>query len=281
MDNIELFMDTQNRIKKDPVLLQMTRQAENDTYIIGESFFSNKLRRFAPSRIRFEDKLTLIPAIRLCDSGRKTAVLNFANPLEPGGGVLRGANAQEEYLCRASNLYNCLISPGAAAFYQKHNELFGMDLSHKMFLGTDTVIYSPGVTFFREDQGYEPDNINCRPEQVYTENWRKIDVITCAAPYFNTVYDALPNGDLYHLFIRRIQNILESAIENEVDSLVLGAFGCGAFNNPPSVVSKAFHNVFLMDRYRYAFADVIFAVKRSGNFSKNIEAFEIAFQSFP
>ena len=32
----------------------------------------------------------------------KILVLNFANPVEPGGGVRRGAKAQEEDLCRKS-----------------------------------------------------------------------------------------------------------------------------------------------------------------------------------
>ncbi len=37
--------------------------------------------------------------------GRKTAVHNFASATKPGGGVERGANAQEECLCRCSGLY--------------------------------------------------------------------------------------------------------------------------------------------------------------------------------
>ena len=42
------------------------------------------------------------------ESADRIAVLNFANPVEPGGGVSWGAMAQEECLYRSSNLYPCL-----------------------------------------------------------------------------------------------------------------------------------------------------------------------------
>ncbi len=85
---------------------------------------------------------------------------------------------------------------------------------------------------------------------------------------------------LYHIFDSRIRNIPESAIEHEAEALVLGAFGCGAFHNPPEIVSKAFRNILLEDRYRHAFDHVVFAVKRTGSFCENIECFEIEFSRF-
>jgi len=40
---------------------------------------------------------------------KQNCCTSFTNPIEVGGGVFRGAKTQEEYICRASNLYNCLI----------------------------------------------------------------------------------------------------------------------------------------------------------------------------
>ncbi len=280
MDNISVFNDTQEKIKNDSGLKELTENAIAATHVIDEGFFAQSVSYHNETKVSFEENLTLISAYALADAGKKTAVLNFANPVEPGGGVLRGANAQEEYLCRASNLYNCLISPQARDYYDYHNKILKMNQFNSMFLASDKLIYSCGVTFFKEDRGYIRD-CECKPTQDYSDKWRTLDVITCAAPFFSGKQFMLPDGDLYHLMCRRIRNIFEAAIAHNVEAPVLGAFGCGAFHNPPAVVAKAFQAVLLEERYSHAFSDVIFAIKRSGGFCENIEAFEIAFQEFP
>ena len=280
MNNIEIFNDSQRRIRENHELFEQTKAAVHNTYIVEESFYSPKCPYFSDTHIFSEENLTLISAYRFSDKGMKTAVLNFANPIEPVGGVLRGASAQEEYLCRAGNLYPCLISEQAKGFYRDHNDIIKNNQFNSMFLASDKLIYSPKITFFREDKNYYPDT-KCSPSQEYSDHWRYIDVITCAVPFFSGTGYILPNGDLHHLFCRRIQNILEVAIEHDIEALVLGAFGCGAFNNPPAVVANAFQSVFIKDRYFHAFSNVVFAVKRSDLFCENIEAFETAFQHFP
>ncbi len=275
MNNIEVFYDTQKRIKSSIELSQSTQKAINNTCVYGEGFVSNKITKFEQMLVSFEENLTLRTAIRMVDEGKKTAVLNFANPVEPGGGVLRGANAQEEYLCRTSNLYNCMVSENAKKYYEYHNGLIKMNQVNRMFLGTDMVIYSPDVTIFKEDIGYYPGmRYQSKQEYEYMDKWRNIDVITCAAPFFSGSDFVIPAGDLHHLFCTRIRNVLEVAIENNIEVLVLGAFGCGAFNNPPKVVAKAFLTVLLEERYKKAFTNVIFAVKRTKECSENVEAFK-------
>lgn len=280
MNNIDVFNDTLKRIDTDPLLRELTQTAIHSTRIIKEGFASQKLPDYTDSRICFEENLTLLTAYRYADSKSHTAVLNFANPIEPGGGVLRGASAQEEYLCRASNLYPCLISEQAKGYYEYHKNIHRANQSGNMFIGSDMLIYSPGITFFREDQNYFPEK-DCHPSQIYSERWRTLDVITCAAPFFSASGYVLPEGDLCHLFCRRIKNILEIAIEHNIQTLILGAFGCGAFHNPPSVVTKAFQTVFSEERYLHAFNNVIFTVKRSNRFCANMEEFDKAFHRFP
>ena len=235
MNQIEVFQDTWNRIQNDPVLAELTEKAVARTRVIDEGFYSGRPPRHEIMYFEVEENLTLISAYRLADAGYRTAVLNFANPVEPGGGVLRGANAQEEYLCRASNLYSCLTSRQAEPYYQAHRELLKSNTDFGMFLSSDRLIYTPGVTFFKEDAGYEP-GADRKYTQEYTERWRTLDVITCAAPLFFDTHSILPTGELYPLLCRRIRNILEAAMEYGAEMLVLGAFGCGAFLNPPFIV---------------------------------------------
>ena len=280
MNNIEVFNDTQMKIKNNTALRKLTEQAISNTYIINEGFSSYKSPAFKSSHIRFEENLTLRAASRMVDAGRKTAILNFANSIEPGGGVLRGANAQEEYICRATNLFDCLISEKAAEYYRFHNKIIENNQFNSMFLATDKLIYSPGIIIIKEDINFVPDCV-CNPIQEYTDNWREVDVITCAAPYFNSTKYILPNGDLHYLLCNRIRNILEASIDNDIEALILGAFGCGAFHNPPMVVAQAFQTILLEPRYKNAFSDVVLAVKRTADFCENIEAFDITFKQFP
>lgn len=277
--NIEIFEDTLRRIGTDSRLQMLTDAAVEATYIVDEGFRSDSDARFPYSRITFEENLTLITAERYAPY-KKTGVLNFANPIEPGGGVLRGAGAQEEYLCRASNLYKCLTGSNAAAYYEDNERRRRIRPDSRIFLASDKVVYSPGITVFRKDTGYVPfddvRNIGVS-RQEYTDDWLTLDVLTCAAPILFEHDPSLPEGLLYGIFCKRIRNIFEAAMDNDVEVLILGAFGCGAFRNPPELVAAAFRDVLKEDRYRNAFADVIFTVKRTGWHCSNIAAFEDVF----
>ncbi len=100
--------------------------------------------------------------------------------------------------------------------------------------------------------------------------WFKVDVITCAAPYIGEC-EYINKTALKEFFKGRIKNIFESAIDNNVDVLVLGAFGCGAFKNPPDVVAKAFHEVIEENYYKNCFKHILFVIKGGKNY--NVEAF--------
>ncbi len=276
MNNIDIFNDTQKRIQTDAKLKKMTEQSVSRTMVYDEDFLSHNTPYYKNSVITVEENLALLSAKEYVNQGKKTAVLNFANPIEPGGGVLRGANAQEEYICRASNLYNCLTGETASAYYRYHNSLLGEDGLEECFLSSDKIIYSPDIIVFKEDVNYIKKT-NLPFQQIYTENWMQINVLTCAAPYFLDADFLIDDEKLLCLFKKRIKNILEVAIEHEIQAIILGAFGCGAFSNPPEIVASAFKGVFEEDRYKNAFENVTFAIKRSFSVCRNLKAFERCF----
>ena len=277
-NRIEEFKELMFFCDNDSKLYDSTRQLEINTRVYQESFESKKVPQ-QDTLIIVEENPTLTTAKRFVDYEKKVAVLNFANPVEPGGGIMRGANAQEEYLCRYTNLYKSLISKKAENYYSVNNMIRSGNQFNSMFIGTDQVIYSPNVTVLKKFDVIEKWSGSYR--EMYADNFYTLDVLTCAAPFFSGSGYILPNGDLKYLLKRRIKNIFEVAIENDVDVLVLGAFGCGAFHNPPEVVADAFKECLNESRDSCAFDEVVFAIKREATPSKNIRAFKEAFSNKP
>lgn len=71
----------------------------------------------------------------------------------------------------------------------------------------------------------------------------------------------------------------EEAMANEVDILILGAFGCGAFHNNPRLMSRAFADLLLREKYAAFFRRVFFAIKPTTGFCPNVYAFAKEFDA--
>ena len=243
MERISCFQDTLAQCGGEN-LAELTRLVRESARIYPENFRSSRLHPVREPEITVVEDTTFSAARKCQDQGR-VAVLNFANPHYPGGGVFQGAMAQEECLCRSSNLYPCLEGAGVFEnFYLYHQKQTDYDFS-------DRLIYAPGVTVFKDDAPV--------PRMMPQIQWFRVDVISCAAPYLAKRRYVNPTV-LGNLFKKRIRNILEAAMDNEVEVLILGAFGCGAFGNPPEVVARAFREVLAETRYQ-AFRRVIFAIR--------------------
>lgn len=79
-------------------------------------------------------------------------------------------------------------------------------------------------------------------------------------------------AELETLLTARIRRIFEVAVANENEVLILGAFGCGAFRNPPEIVAKVFYNV--MQDYICYFDTIEYAVYHNEREVANYEAFQ-------
>ena len=266
-DRLELkqsFQDTQRKIRENPELTARTLAAQAGTllYLGGYRAVSPRIKTDAAD-IRVTDDTTFRCARRfVSDPGaEKIAVLNFANAYSPGGGVTEGVMAQEECLCRSSNLYCTLTIPYLLKNYYKWNA------RNTGAMGTDAVIYSPGVTVFKTDDPVPQD----------MEPWFQVDVLTSAAPYIDPdKKKPVSNDKLQAVLTGRIRNILEVAAAQDADILVLGAFGCGVFHNPADLVADIFRKLLISGQYGRYFRKVLFAIPdRPGN--PNFRVFEKAF----
>lgn len=149
-------------------------------------------------------------------------VLNLANPVNPGGGVRRGAKAQEEDLCRKSSLLLSLESRAAERYYKYNKSL-------NTYMGSDAIILTPNVEIIKDDNGELLD------ESVI------VSVMTCAAPMITYGTEGLSKEQYEGMVYDRICGMLKCAAYLGYQALVLGAFGCGAFRNDARVVSDLFY----------------------------------------
>uniref|UniRef100_A0A0G4G1G6 Microbial-type PARG catalytic domain-containing protein n=1 Tax=Chromera velia CCMP2878 TaxID=1169474 RepID=A0A0G4G1G6_9ALVE len=82
-----------------------------------------------------------------------------------------------------------------------------------------------------------------------------------------------PSGKENTFLEQKALSVLLCAIENGHKSIVLGAWGCGAFGNPPSSVALAFRSALQRPEISSAFSHVIFAIPGSSHLRKEFETF--------
>jgi uncharacterized protein (TIGR02452 family) len=194
---------------------------------------SNPTAAFTETRVQVTNETTLGAARRLVERGHQPVALNFANGLEPGGGFLRGARAQEAVLCRSSALYATLVND---PMYAEHRKRKALDF-------TDWAIYSSNVPIFRKDDG------------TALEHPWLLSFISSAAPYAPAIGQPRA-GDLLE---QRIHRVLAIARSFGHSALVLGAWGCGVFANDPRRTALDFRRA-LTNEFAGAFSDIVFAI---------------------
>ena len=261
-----VFEDTMARIKQSLDFTNATNFSIHNQQFIPESAIISisdvpkvdKPANIIVSRLRsFEAAAQYI--------GKRTAVLNFASATNPGGGVEKGASAQEECLCRVSTLYPCLADQKMrASFYTPHRK-------NGNTLHNDDIIYTPNVLVIKDDD----HNLLSEPFSV--------DIISCAAPNLreqpsnqyntgDTIKVQISDNELLALHEKRARKIFSSAIANGVEILILGAFGCGAFQNNPHIVAQAYKNV--LPDFAHYFHTIEFAIYCRPADSINYDAFK-------
>ncbi|HBR75033.1 MAG TPA: TIGR02452 family protein [Cyanobacteria bacterium UBA11159] len=203
-----------------------------------------KSPQFSNTEFEVRNETTLMGAERIARSQKfqKIGVLNFASAKNPGGGFLRGAQAQEESLARSSALYKSLLQ--CPQYYEFHR-------SHKSLLYSDRIIYSPNCPVFKNDDG------------TLLNTPYLVDFITSPAPNAGEVWRNQPQDmdKIPEILYSRGAKLLSLALYHGCDALVLGAWGCGVFRNDPSMVAQMFADLLLPSgEFHGTFEMVLFSV---------------------
>ena len=127
------------------------------------------------TRVLVEQNDCLLAAERLVKEGYNPVLLNFASAGHPGGGVINGARAQEETICRRSTLTRSIYSFDPK--YASYNRYTLHSGNLYPIVSEFSAVYSPGVTVFRE-------GLDC----VLMENPYNVAVVSCAALNLNGKY---------------------------------------------------------------------------------------------
>ena len=293
--NLDIFRDGAYRTESDKVVtLPVGGQFVEDSQMftekceIGEGSWTSQASPSEPrvarrshcpqfhTEVQVINQDCILATRDLVEQGYNPALLNMASLYHPGGGVLTGSSAQEEDLCRRSNLVISLYQfslPGGRygdladmVRVKRRAERYPMD-------NTYGGIYSPDITFFRAniEEGYA----------LLDEPFRAA-VISVASLNYNPKHghSQLDNGNIPEadkpVLKEKIRTILRIGALKNHDSLVLGALGCGAFCTPPAQMARLFHQVMDEQEFQGRFKKIVFAIidsPSSNNFKPFLKEF--------
>jgi uncharacterized protein (TIGR02452 family) len=250
--NIEVFNDTLRRCQHE--YLETTKKCIESTI-----FYPNPSKSFYGMRggnsggvVLFENGGSVSTAYREAKHS-KVALLDFADGLKPGGWPEQGASTQEENICRCTNLFEVLV---------EHSEYYKQNKTAPSDICTDGILYVPDATIFKNDVSYARIQPRCT------------DVIVCPAPKGHKLSSL-------DILTKRATGIVQSAVKNKAEVLILGAWGCGAFGQSPLLVGTAFATA--LNKYNH-FKKVIFVFRptpgwgEDSNFSGVLGGFSVEYK---
>lgn len=193
--------------------------------------------------------------LKLAELGYCPVVLNMANAYVPGGGYKLGCSTQEEQLFRRTNLHMCLD-------YQK-KEMYPIPK-----YGT---IYTKNAIVIKDNDAKNYEFLNeirlmsfiasaahvCRPHDIVSFYGKK------------TLRGVVEQDTL-----QKMHAIFRTGILMNHDSIILSAYGCGAFGNPSNHIAELFKKI--IPEYDKYYKFIIFAILDDSNAFKNNEKGNLA-----
>ncbi|KAI0739074.1 hypothetical protein C8Q80DRAFT_1203828 [Daedaleopsis nitida] len=289
-----------------PIVLSQQRTIYYDhrSKALGPWKDSHPISPLPPVQIEFSSKSTLTIARQLAlsrsnDPLRSTdvGILSCASSKRTDA-HLKGSSEQEDVLIRHSSLLACLGSPAGREFYTFHRAWRNKDGSG---LQDHAMLYSPGVVVFRKDG--DDEHLDESSLSLLSRIERDSLGGEFIPPYSVDVVSAVPVNAatvrVKHVILPGEESFFENGIRDSMKErmgrvlrafelhgdkvLVLGAFGCGSYENKVETVARIWAellvcgetvgNVKTEPRFKSSFEKVVFAVP-----GKLFEPFKKAFE---
>jgi len=190
------------------------------------------------------------------DPSQHVMIVNFANNKVPGGGYQLGTPAQEEDIFRCSTLPWTLGKLAGDQSFYPINSLIVQDQEHVP--STVKAIFTPNCRILRQRTDWKFLNL---------EYILKYKVSVCSIAAYNqndteersaAFHQSRLNHYGYLSTLNRVRTMFQMAETKGATTLILGAFGCGAYKNDPKQIIAMFNDV--MAEYDGALRHVIFAI---------------------
>ncbi|MEC4273223.1 TIGR02452 family protein [Adlercreutzia sp. R25] len=180
------------------------------------------------------------------DAAGKTMIVDPAAFTRPGGAYEDGAFGPEQILCSESNLYPVLCAH-KRDFYDKNRDY------RRGSLFTDRALYVPDVLFSRGG------------------DTRRADVLAIAEPIRAfALENHRSERECDKALADRLETIFRIAAANGIETLIMGAFGCGRNGYPVAQVIELIKT--WISQHPGAVPNIVFAVPRF-----SFDAFQEAF----
>jgi uncharacterized protein (TIGR02452 family) len=267
-------------------LLHSGEQLLKGSRVISNSNLEYSMEiRYEESKIVVVDRDCLKAAEEEIKNGaKKVAVLMFASPLEPGGAMEEGNNGQEEDLCRRSDIFGFMWDQSHFIASTSFYNLVDLKEPHQVdpkytAMVNNRMIHVPQVNIFRSGK-----NAN------YEMLEKPFEVGMLISPALDRPGYEKKNEKIHYKRIedeeqlcKLIMTQLKVSYEENYDTVILGAFGCGAFCNPPELIAE-FYKRLIEKYFKGAFKKVVFAILDDGYQAKhnpegNLKPFQKCFES--
>jgi hypothetical protein len=289
-DKAELTLEGQNKNKRRFILLDTFVRFEkhNDGLYYHRHARDNLIRWAADKPQMPTDKKCIVTVIEddwgvvaqkyTMLYGKCFAVLNMANGFNPGGGYTRGAAAQEENMFRRTDChfslrrYDTIIQDETSkskckwVYTQTQSNLInGVNKYVYLDMKKARVCIRGPEDYLRADLGYPL----LKDNEVFPFYELRAAAVNLTGR--EEMYDHVET-------CKRIAAQFNTLRVYGVRHVVLSAFGCGAFSNPPEDVAKAYYDE-LMKLHTY-FDVVVFAIFYAGTGLNNYSVFDKQFSTW-